>query len=80
MSLVSRRTFNIVRQVNLDTDTLKKVAEALGIPASEHDRIISISGEIQIAPAPSRTGDPGASSNPAGGSTTPTSSGNTPRS
>jgi hypothetical protein len=80
MSLVSRKTFNIVRQVNLDADTLKKIAEALGIPESEHDRIISISGEIQIAPAPPRTGGPAASSNPPSGSASPTSSGNTRRS
>lgn len=76
MTDVSRRTFSIVRQVNLDTDTLKKIAEALGIPASEHDRIISISGEIQIGPAPSPTGSSAVSSNPQGGSASGSSSNN----
>jgi hypothetical protein len=51
-----KSTFNIVRQVNVDDATLKKIADALGIPASEHDRIESISGEISISPAPSQAG------------------------
>jgi hypothetical protein len=65
MSRAVPKTFHIVRHVNLDDDTLKKVAEALGIPAHEHDRIVSISGEIHIAP-PSTPGG-GASSTSAGG-------------
>jgi hypothetical protein len=48
----ARKTFNIVRQVNVDDDTLKKIADALGIPEAEHARIRSISGEIHIGPPP----------------------------
>jgi hypothetical protein len=56
MSLVGplgkrKNSFNIVRQMNVDDATLKKIAEALGIPANEHNRIESISGEIVISPA-----------------------------
>jgi hypothetical protein len=58
-------TFTIVRSVTVSEQTLKRIAEALGIPEAEHDRITSISGEIHIGPAPS----------PAGGSASPTSEG-----
>jgi hypothetical protein len=81
MSFAPRKTFNIVRQVNLDTDTLVKIAEALGIPKSEHDRIISISGEIQIAPPPTGTGGVAGYSNaPGSGASRTSSTGNPPSS
>ena len=44
MGDVIRKPFNIVRQVNVDDETLKRIAELLGIPEAERDRIIS--GEI----------------------------------
>ncbi len=50
-----KKTFNIVRQVNVDDTTLKAVARALGIPPAEHDRIELVSGEIVIGPAPTPT-------------------------
>jgi hypothetical protein len=83
MSLVgpigtSRKTFNITRQVNLDQDTLRKIAEALGIPRSEQERIISISGEIAIGPAPRGTDTAASSSSAPGGDASPTSSGGNP--
>jgi hypothetical protein len=66
---IRRGTFNIVRQVAVDDETLKKIAEALGIPEAEHGRITSISGEITIAP-PVRP--PGAATPPTPpGTTTP---------
>jgi hypothetical protein len=73
-SQTRKSTFNIVRQVRLDEEALKKIAEALGIPAAEHDRIISISGEIHIGPPPA---SPGGSSPPtsSGGGSPPTSPG-----
>jgi hypothetical protein len=46
-----KNSFNIVRQVNVDDATLKKIAEALGVPVGEHDRIESVCGEIVIRPA-----------------------------
>jgi hypothetical protein len=64
-----KNTFKIVRHVNLDEETLKKIAEALGIPEAERDRIISISGEIEIGPAPIP---------PSGGSPTTSSGGGSP--
>ena len=63
MAAPVRKTFNICREVRVDDATLKKIAEALGIPESEQDRIISISGEIRIGPSPT----------PASGSAPPTS-------
>jgi hypothetical protein len=44
----SRKPFKIVRHVTVDDDTLKRIAELLGIPEAERDRIIS--GEIHIGP------------------------------
>ena len=83
MSGAARKTFNIVRHVTLDDDTLKKVAEALGIPEAEHNRITSISGEIHIGPPPTPAGgsapptptDGGSTSTPPGGGGTPTTTG-----
>jgi hypothetical protein len=53
-----RKTFNIIRQVTVDDDTLKRIAELLGIPEAERDRIIS--GEIIIGTprTPSSEGTP----------------------
>jgi hypothetical protein len=58
MSLVRRNRFTVIRQVNVDDAALKKIAEALGIPEAEHERITSISGEVQIGtePAPVSSG------------------------
>ncbi len=76
MSRAVRKTFNIVRQVSLDDSTLKKVAEALGIPEHEHERIIGVSGEIHIAPpAASGGGEPAAG----GGGRAPSGSGGATR-
>jgi hypothetical protein len=70
--VIRRGTFNIVRHVTVSGQTLKRVAEALGIPEAEHDQITSISGEIHIGPQP-RPASGAASSTPSGGSP-PTSS------
>ena len=80
MSLVGplgkgKKTFNIVRRVNVDEATLKTIARALGIPPGEHDRIESISGDIVISPAPS-TGGGGAAAQ--GGGAQGTSGGRSP--
>jgi hypothetical protein len=57
----ARKTFNIVRQVTVDDDTLRRIAELLGIPVAERDRIIS--GEIVIGAPPTT---PGGSQTPGG--------------
>jgi len=67
----AKKTFSIVR--HLDEATLKKIADALGIPEAEHERITSISGEIHIGPA-SAPASGGASRTPPAGSSPPTSS------
>ena len=51
-----KNTFSIVRQVNVDDTTLKKIAEALGVPVGEHDQIELVCGEIVIRPAAAPAG------------------------
>jgi hypothetical protein len=52
MSAVVRGgTFNIVRQVIVDGETLEKIAELLGIAEAERGRVVS--GTIYISPPPS---------------------------
>jgi hypothetical protein len=65
-------TFNIVRHVTVSEQTLKRIAEALGIPEAEQDRITSISGEIHIGP-PQRPASGDASPTSQGGASPPTS-------
>ena len=87
MGLVSRKgTFNIVRHVTVSDETLKRIAEALGIPEHEHGRIRSISGEIHIDPAPEPASGGGSppsqgagTSPPAQGTGSPPTSPGTPR-
>jgi len=74
MGAAVRKTFNIVRQVNLDEATLKKIADALGIPEHEHGRIRSISGEIHISPPPT----PASGGTASQGGSSPSSSGGNP--
>jgi hypothetical protein len=66
MGDVIRKPFNIVRQVNVDDETLKRIAELLGIPEAERDRIIS--GEIHIAPPQPPASGSAAESTPSGSS------------
>jgi hypothetical protein len=79
MSLVGplgkKNTFNIVREMNVDDATLKKIADALGIPAHEHHRIHSISGQIVIGPAQTHTAH---DTHAQGGSSPGASTGNPP--
>jgi hypothetical protein len=76
MSAPVRKTFNIVRQVTVDDDTLRRIAELLGIPEAERDRIVS--GEIHIRP-PSTPTSGGAQQTPPGGGTPPTPPSRRPR-
>jgi hypothetical protein len=71
----AKKTFNIVR--HLDDATLKKIADALGIPEAEHERITSISGEIHIGPPPAPASG-GASRTPPAGGSPPSPSGGSP--
>ena len=65
MSAVVRGgTFNIVRQVIVDGETLERIAELLGIPEAERGRVIS--GAIYISPPPSSPGGGAPPSPPSG--------------
>ena len=60
-----RGTFHITRQVTIDEETLKKIAEALGIPEAEAHLI---SGKIYVGATPSPASG-GATPSPASGRT-----------
>jgi len=76
MGDVIRRPFTIVRRVNVDEETLKRIAELLGIPEAERDQIIS--GEITIGPVPTPASGSAPPSTPSGDSPPSPSSGGAP--
>jgi hypothetical protein len=70
-------TFNIVRQVKVDEETLKEIARLLGIPEAERDQLISGTIYIGISPTTTR-GDTTPPSPPGGTGTAPPTGGATP--
>jgi hypothetical protein len=78
MRPINRGTFTIVRQVNVNVvdkvtvneETLQKIAELLGIPEAERDRLIT--GTVWIGAPPTTPGD-GPSSSPPSGRARPSS-------
>jgi len=70
-----RGTFNIVRQVTIGVDELKKLADALGIPQAEAHLI---SGRIYVGVTPSPPSGATPPSPPSGATPPSSPSGGTP--